>query len=297
MRKGVLRMVLLLGGLARGIVAYLVLRLAVYLVGAREMNQMSALQFVVLAGVTLTGLQSVVGVPVSLLNATIVLVIWVGLFSLERYIRLRSHAVRQAVDGEPTILVYQGHVLEHNLYKKRLGPEELLSRLRRRNIFRLADVELAVLEPGGDLSVLRSPQAEPLTKQDMLVAGRHTGLPLELIVDGQIVYENLESCNLTEKWLRDRIRAYGAEFISEIALATVDDNLELYVDRYDDHLFTRHDLNTSLRAKPGQTASQRKLAEEMVREQPMSTLEQKYQDYQLSKAESDALPNVPQKKS
>ncbi len=288
---------LILAGLFRAFAAYVVLRLAVYLLGAREVSQMTALQFLVLAGITLAVLQAAVGVPISPVNAAVVFLIWVGLFVLERYVLLRSRTVRSALDGEPTILVYQGHMLEHNLHKRRLSSEELLSRLRRRNVFRLADVEVAVLEPGGDLSVLRNPQAEPLTKQDMLVAGRPTGLPLEVIIDGQVLHENLEACNLNEKWLRDRIRAYGVEFVSEIALATIDDNLELYVDKYDDHLFKRHNLHEKLASRPGESHTERKLAEELVREKPVSWPEHKYEDYQLNKAEKDSLPNVPNKQS
>lgn len=279
----------------RAVVSYLVLRLVVQLFGWRRVDQLSVWELLVAASLALfTGLATL-GPEFGLLDTIAVLLLWLGLFALERYAITRNFTLRQATRGEPTVLVYQGKVLEHNLYRKRLTPEQLLSKLRARNVFRLMDVELAILEPDGELSVQKAPQAEPVTRQDVLVAGRRIGLPLELIVDGQIVHENLQKRNLSEKWLRDHLRAYGVEFVNEVALATVDENGDLYVDRYDGNLFRNAELHPALTRAQLQGKSERRVAEELLREQPVSQIEQKYLANQLNQAERAVEPVMPEK--
>lgn len=285
-----------LPAILKSLVAYIILRLVVHIFGLKRVNQITTLEQILLVSLGVLAALSMETEGNLIGPALVALVVWAGLFMVERYLLTRSRAARQLAEGEPAVLVYHGKVLENNLYRQRVSIDELLSMLRAQKVFRLADVELAVMEPTGELSVLQSPQAQPLTKQDMLVAGRATGLPLEVIVDGQIIYENLEKRELSEKWLRDHLRAFGVELVSEVSLASVDENNELTVDRYDDKLFKRHDLHPRL-ANKEQSTSQRKLSEELLREKPVSWFESKYEDQQLEKAEKAQLPDAPKKKS
>ena len=151
---------------------------------------------------------------------------------------------------------------------------------------------MAVLEPDGLLSVLRTPQAEPVTRQDLLVAGRQGSLPVELIIDGEIVQENLQQQGLTEKWLRDHLRAFGVQLVSEVALATVDDNQELYVDLYDDGLRGRRDLH----ALSDDSSMQGFAGVDGLQEKPRSAWERMLAERKLRQTEQDAKPHVPKKK-
>lgn len=278
--------------LAKALIAYILLRLTIQLVGMRQVGQATLLELaLVLSLAFLAGLGALWPAP-SLAGVASVYLIWLALFALERYVLMRNRNFRQSLAGNPTMLIYQGKLLEHNLYRKRLTPEQLLSKLRAQSIFDLCDVEMAVLEPDGVLSVLRNPQAEPLTKQDMLVAGRHKGMPTEVIVDGEVIHDNLQQRGLTEKWLRDHLRAFNVEFVGEVALATVDDNQQLYVDTYNDGLEKRGELH-NLAAKQGV----RGYADaHPLQEKPQSTYERKLADYNLQKAEKDSYPQVPKKK-
>lgn len=277
--------------LARGLVAYLVLRFAVQLLRLGRVREANALDLALaVASAMLLGVAALWPSP-SVASAVILVALWVSVWLLERYVSVRSVAFRRNSSEEPVVLVYRGKVLEHNLYRKRLSVEQLLSRLRARDAFRLADVELAILEPDGDISIRRNPQAEPLTRQDMLVAGRHRGLELPLVSDGQIVHENLQHRHLSEKWLRDHLRAFNVEFISEVALATVDENNELYVDKYDDGLLRQSELHPNLRV-PGQANAPRA---QTLREQPQSRAEQAMAEQQLQQAMRDSRPDVPKK--
>ncbi len=278
--------------LARGLVAYLVVRFAVQLLGPGRVREANTLDLALVTASTVILGIAALWPAASIASAVILAALWVSLFALERYATVRSVAWRRNNSEEPVVLVYRGKVLEHNLYRKRLSVDQLLSRLRARDAFRLADVELAILEPDGDISIRRNPQAEPLTRQDMLVAGRHHGLELPLVSDGQIVHENLRHRQLSEKWLRDHLRAFNVEFVSEVALATVDENNELYVDKYDDGLLQQRMLHPNLQVE-GQASAPRA---KTLSEQPISRAEQAMAEKQLQQAMRGSRPDVPKKK-
>lgn len=278
--------------LARALLAYLLFRLGVHFIGNRQAGQTTVLE---LALVFAFAMLATLGAAWPGTSPTViagVYAIWLGLFMLERYLLLRNRAARQSLQGDPTMLIYQGKLLEHNLYRKRLAPEQLLSKLRAQNIFNLVDVEMAVLEPDGMLSILRNPQTEPLTKQDALVAGKHSGVPTELIIEGEIIPENLQRRGLTEKWLRDHLRAFNVEFINEVVLATVDDNGQLYVDTYKDDL----ENNSGLHNMVGKAGIRGFADAHPLQEKPQSSVERSLAEYKLRKAEKDNRPHVPKKK-
>lgn len=279
--------------LLRALLAYGVFRLGLQLIGNRQVGQMTLHELII--GIVFASLVGIAALwPLnSLWEILIVAGLWLALFAAERYLLLRNRTVRQSLQGDPAMLIYRGKLLEHNLYRKRLSPEQLLSKLRTQNIFDLADVEMAVLEPDGLLSVLRNPQVEPLTKQDMLVTGKHKGLPTELIVEGEIVHENLENRGLNEKWLRDHLRAFDVEFVHEVVLATVDDNGQLYVDTYKDNMEQNKELH-SLAAKPGV----RGFADvHPLQEKPKSSIERSLAENQLNQLEKESRPHVPKQEN
>lgn len=277
--------------LAKALFSYVLLRLSLQLIGDRRVSQASLLELALIVGfASLAGLVAIW--PVLSLTAVVsVYVLWLALYSLERYVLLRNRAARQSLQGDPTMLIYQGKLLEHNLHRKRLAPEQLLSKLRAQSIFDLGDVEMAVLEPDGVLSVMRNPQAEPLTKQDMLVAGRHTGLPIAVIIDGKVIPENLEQQGLNEKWLRDHLRAFNVEFVNEVVLATVDDNGQLYVDTYKDGLEKKGELH-NLAGKVGVEGFANT---HPLHEKPQSSIERSLAEYKLKKTEKESRPHIPKK--
>lgn len=278
--------------LAKALFGYVLLRLSIQLIGDRRVSQASLLELALIVGfASLAGLVAI-WPTLSLTAAVSVYVLWLALFSLERYVLVRNRVARQSLQGDPTMLIYRGKLLEHNLHRKRLAPEQLLSKLRAQSIFDLGDVEMAVLEPDGVLSVMRNPQAEPLTKQDMLVAGRHKGLPIEVVIDGKVIPENLERRGLNEKWLRDHLRAFNVEFVNEVVLATVDDNGQLYVDTYKDGLEKKGELHNLA----GKVGIEGFANTHPLQEKPQSSIERSLAEYKLKRAEKDSRPHIPKKK-
>jgi uncharacterized membrane protein YcaP (DUF421 family) len=138
------------------------------------------------------------------------------------------------VDGEPVVVIQNGQVLEGNLKLLRLRTDDLSSMLRVQGIFDLSKVEFAVLEPHGELSVLKRSQHRAVTPADLQLPTKYEGMGVELVVDGQIVEQNLRDLHLNRAWLRERLREQGAGEPGEVFLAILDTQGRLYVDRYQD---------------------------------------------------------------
>src|SRR5690606_11359796 len=104
--------------------------------------------------------------------------------------------------------------------------------LRENGVFNLAEVEFALLEPNGKLSVLKKSQLVPVTPADLKIPTRYTGLAVELIVDGQVIDANFAKLDLDHGWLEEQIRARGYR-IQDINYAELDTDGGLYLDLKD----------------------------------------------------------------
>ena len=106
----------------------------------------------------------------------------------------------------------------------------------------LSQVDFAIIEPNGQLSVLKKPEYEPLTPKDMSIIKAPTGISTELIYDGILIDENLRQLNKSKKWVMDQLKMHEVKDISQVFLATLTPSGSLYVDKYDDHMIKITDI-------------------------------------------------------
>lgn len=169
------------------------------------------------------------------------LLFWTGLTLLAANLALYSRKLRKVLDGEPTILVHRGKILEQNLGKVRYTVDDLRAQLRAKNAFNLSDVEYAILETTGELNLQKRPHKDPPSRLEMGQSGESAGIETELIVDGEIVAKNLSDLQKDEVWLCQMLQAYGVEFISEVFYCSIDEQGQLFVDKYEDQLLHTRD--------------------------------------------------------
>ncbi|WP_235436077.1 DUF421 domain-containing protein [Gottschalkia purinilytica] len=104
--------------------------------------------------------------------------------------------------------------------------------LREKNIFSIKDVEYAILEANGKLSVLKKQEQESVTKKDLnVLTSELKYLPSEVVVDGTIVERNLRELNITKDWLYNELRSLGIKSVSEIFYAELQSDGSLYIDK------------------------------------------------------------------
>lgn len=152
------------------------------------------------------------------------------------YISLKKRNFRKLVSGEPIIVVQNGKLLENNLKRARYSIDEFNELLRQKDCFSPDEVEYGILETNGDLSIIKRQDKRNVTLGDLGIISSNEDLPTELIIGGQIIYENLRKRKLSGKDLLDNLKMFSVSKIEEVMYATVDKTGKFYVDKYDDNI-------------------------------------------------------------
>lgn len=214
----------------RAVVAFVTLMIFARLIGKTQVSQMTFFEYIF--GITIGSAASTLTTS---LNERpwpiwVGLAVWTILIILTQKITLRWHKISKALDGEPTIIIQNGKVIEENLLQAGYRTTDLLQQLREKNVFNIADVEFALLENSGHLSVLKKADKEPLTPADMQIPVSYQGLPTELIYDGVINKNNMSKLGLEERWLRDQLNQHGIFDVRQVSYAQIDAAGKLYID-------------------------------------------------------------------
>ncbi|MDD2499036.1 MAG: DUF421 domain-containing protein [Desulfitobacteriaceae bacterium] len=213
------------------------------LIGKQQVSQLTYYEYV--TGITFGSIAATIATDgrANLWHHMLDLVIFTVLTIGVSYIVLRSRPVRKVLEGEPTVVVHNGKVLEKNLETMRYNLDDLLMQLRGKNIFNIEDVEFAVFEDNGQLSVLLKSQKLPLTPADLNIETNYQGLYSELIMDGVIIHQNLEQNNLTEEWLLEELKKRQVYHVKDVVLAVLDTEGNIYLDLKKDDLQSPRDIS------------------------------------------------------
>lgn len=176
----------------------------------------------------------------SILNGIISLIGWSLLTLLSGRIVIKSKKARKIIDGEPLIIIKNGKIMEKPLRKVNLDLDTLTALLRQKNIFSITEVEYAIFEITGKLSVMKKDNKQPVTKGDMnIVNPQKKLLPTitEVVSDGVINITNLEKLNLNTEWLNEQLLQAGIKTVSDVFYAEVQPDNTLYIDSKNDNLY------------------------------------------------------------
>ena len=205
------------------------------LLGKRQVTQLSVFEYV--TGITIGSLAAYVSVD---LEANwhlglVALGVWALIAISLEFLTLKSKWLRDFIDGKGRVLIREGKVLEENLKKERLTVDELLEQLRTKSVFRVADVEFAVMEPSGKINVLLKSEHQPLTPSKLGIRTAPDPAPQTVIMAGKIMDEPLAAMGLSRGWLMAELEKLGVT-PENVFLGQVDGYGQLYVDLYDDKL-------------------------------------------------------------
>jgi len=221
----------------RSLISFFALLVLVRLMGKQQVAELNFFDYVV--GISIGSIASTLSVQVNQ-NTTATLVgmaVWTILPILLAYLCLHSVWIRKVVEGEATVVIKNGKILENNLRKIRLSIDDVISLLRAQGIFSIADVEFALLETNGKLSVQMKTDKRPVTTGDLSLNPPYEGLPTNLIEDGVILVDALRSLNLTKSWLHNQLKKVDIYDVKEVSLAQLDTKGNLYVDLQGDRPF------------------------------------------------------------
>ncbi len=205
----------------RTVVLYIVLVIAVRLLGKRQIGQMEPSEFVLALLIANLAAIPIENIDMPLLNGIVPIALVYGAEMLLSVLTLRSIRLRQLFCGKPVILIENGHILEKNLRRTRINLDELTMHLREKGIFDLRTVKFAILETNGQVSTLLFAKDEPASARDAGIQVRETALPITLISDGKLLRKNLALAKKDEAWVHGELKKRSCP-LSSALLLTVD---------------------------------------------------------------------------
>ena len=214
----------------RSTLIVVVLLILTRLLGKKQMSQLTYFNYI--TGVTMG---SVAGDFISEVNMPVVdalasLIAICILTDLNSFIALKSTSYRKVMDGDDIILIKKGKIIKPALKSCRMSVNILLMLLRQSNTFSVEEVEYAILETNGSLSVMKRQQAQPIIKSDLdIKAEKIKNLPREVISDGKIMKVNLKELNKDEEWLKNELRKNNIESVKDVFYAEVRSDGTLYI--------------------------------------------------------------------
>ncbi len=222
--------------IVRSLMAFLSLLIYARILGKQQLSQLTFFDYV--NGITIGSIAANMSTDLSSIafHQFIGLSVWMVATLGLQLISTRNRWLDKVMQGEPTVVVHNGKILEENLKKLRYPYMDLMQQLRQAMVFNVGDVEFAVYEPNGQLSVLLKSQKKAVTPADLQIPTRYEGLATELIIDGKVIAENLASLGLDERWLQNELALKGINDLKQVAFASLDTSGNLFVDCLADDL-------------------------------------------------------------
>jgi uncharacterized membrane protein YcaP (DUF421 family) len=212
-------------------IGYFIALIITRIVGRKMLSQMTFFDFVI--GVTIGSVTANLAMVSQIKDssAITVLVTLAVLTLILDYGHIKSLFIRKLVNSEPTVVIENGSIVNQNMKRTRFTINELMMQLREKSVFNIADVEFAILETDGSLSVLPKSQKMPLTPSDLNISTKYNGLTKDLVIDGNIMFENLKDINLDEHWLSIQLKDHGITNTREVFYAGLDSSGNLFVSK------------------------------------------------------------------
>ena len=211
----------------RSIILYIIVLIVMRLMGKREIGQLQPFELAIaimiadLASIPMTD----TGIPIS--NGIVPICGLLLMHLVISIINIKSNKARELICGKPRILIYRGKIDEDALIKERFTVGELQERLRDKDIVNIGDVEYAILETSGQVTVIEKPNKRKLIPEDMGIMPEYEGIPYDLVIDGRIMSGNLEAIQKNYNWLKKQVNKFGFE-PEEALIVTYDGKVQIF---------------------------------------------------------------------
>lgn len=192
----------------RAIILYIIVLVVMRLMGKREIGQLQPFELAI--SIMIADLASVPmtesGIPIG--NGIVPILGLLLMHIVISILNLKSMKVREIMCGKPSILIYRGKIDEKILKKERFTINELQERLRGNNIVNIGDVEYAILETSGEVTVIQKPNKRNVITEDLGIEPDYEGIPYDLVVDGKIMNQNLKKIGKDYNWLKKEVNKF-----------------------------------------------------------------------------------------
>lgn len=208
--------------IARTIILYLIVIIVVRMMGKRQVGELQPYEFAITIMISALGAIPMEDIGIPLIFSLIPILLLLSFQAIISIITLKSTRARSIICGRPRILIENGKLMETELRNSIININDLLEQLRIKGYPSIADVEYAIMETNGKLSVIPKSQKRPVQPSDLQIPTEYEGPPHTLIIDGQILHDNLNKLNLDEKWLTGELSKFNIYDPAQVFFAALD---------------------------------------------------------------------------
>lgn len=207
----------------RALLSLITLFFVTKLIGKKQVSQLSLFDYVIGISIGNFAAEMTINLESKEIHGIVAVIIFGFIAYLVSILTMKSIVLRRFFMGTPTVMIEHGKIVQDSFKKVRYDINDMLEQCRINGYYDISDIEYAIVEANGELSILPRSENRPITVKDMNLKVNKEGLCANVIIDGKIMYKNLKNINKTEEWLLKEMKVRGKE-IEDIILATVDIN-------------------------------------------------------------------------
>lgn len=217
----------------RALVLYSLVVLIMRMMGKRQIAEMQPFEFVItimIADLAATPMEDT-GIP--LINGVIPIVTLLSVQVIMSYISLKSERFRNFLCGRPSIIIDKGKIVQSEVTRLRINMNDLLEQLRIKNYPNLSDVEYAIMETNGEISIMPKPEKRNVITSDLSISAQAEELPITLIIDGEILKENLQTSGFDDRWIKSQLKQKNINRVEDVFFAFLSSEKVFYAQQKD----------------------------------------------------------------
>lgn len=214
----------------RTLIIYIFVLIALRLMGKREIGQLQPYELVVTIMIADLASVPMQDVSIPILQGIIpILALVVGQIVIS-FLNLKSGVMRRIICGKPTIMIEKGKIVEKSLKNQKYTINGLLTQLRVAGYSNLKNIDYAILETSGAISVIPKNKAMPVTKGDMSIKAEYSGFPRAYVIDGSYIHENIKVSKFSEKKIDEILKKEKVK-LEDVFLLVIDENNEIFLQK------------------------------------------------------------------
>lgn len=210
----------------RSLVSLIVLFLITKAIGKKQVSELSLFDYVIGISIGNFAAEMIMNFDNNFYNGIVAMITFGLVAWLVSYFTMKSMFLRRVIIGTPTVLIQNGKIIEKNLRKMMIDINDLLEQCRSNGIFDINEIEYAIMEANGKVSILPKKEYSPLIVKDMNLKLEKNDLVSNVIIDGKIMISNLENSGKEKEWLLKELKVKGKN-LEDILLGTLDSNYKL----------------------------------------------------------------------
>jgi uncharacterized membrane protein YcaP (DUF421 family) len=262
----------------RTLAAIVILFALTKVLGKRQISQLSLFEYI--TGISIGNIAAYISLDLDNLwyLGMVSLAVWVSVSVGMEFLTMKSKKARDLIDGKGTVLIKDGQLLKKNLHKERLTLDEMLEQLRKKDVYRVADVEFAVMESSGEVNVLLKKEFQPITPDVLGWQVASESEALTVMMDGEIQEDVLIQAGRDREWLHHELVKRNLQQ-EEVFFAQIDTNGELLLQTGEE---SKQPHNSQTKAKERVTMLIEQFEAELLRLERLSRNESDRRVYQTA---------------